>query len=226
MSASWVRRTFLFPLRDQFRFLRHFTELVTAEDGEESLTPKEGLTILRRIYSEQAGADANEVKISDELLNSLKAGLDIHEAMEDWFHPDICLTYRASLESGGGVAAVNSIIDVMRDQNQLKRDFALTMFVPIMLLIVGLVMFAIVSISIIPMFFGAGADMEKAGVFIKAVIAGGNVLSKIWLPLLVFTPIIIGMFVYFMPRMGLTAVYRNFAAGRFFHCSLCCSIAM
>lgn len=216
MSASWVRRTFLFPLRDQYRFLLHFTELVSAEDGEEAITPREGLAILRRIYSEQAGPDANEVKIADELLTNLKAGLDIHEAMEEWFHPDICLTYRASLESGGGVAAVRSIIHVMREQNQLKRDFMLSMVVPIMLMIIGLVMFSIVSISIIPMFFSAGADLEKAGIFIKAVIAGGGVIRNIWAPVLAFTPVLTILFIYFMPRMGLTAVYRNFAAGRFF----------
>lgn len=216
MSASWVRRTLLFPLRTQFMFLLHFTELIVSGEDEDAMDPKTALTILRRIYTEQAGIDASEVKVANELLANLQDGDDIHDAMKEWFHPDICLTYRASMESGSGVAGVNKIIGVMREQNQLKRSFFVTMFVPTMLMLVGLIMFAIVSIHVIPTFFDGVNDINKASLLVRAVVAGGQILSHVWLPALLFISIMAGTAFYFMPRKGLSAVYRNFSAGRFF----------
>lgn len=216
MSASWFRRTVLFPLRTQFAYLLNFTQLVSADNGEETMGAKEALTVLRRIYAEQAGEDTNEVKMTDEFLSNWRDGDDIHEAMEEWFHPDICLTYRASTEAGAGVAGVNHIIDVMREQNAQKRRFFISMVVPFALMSVGLTMFTFVSTSVIPSFFSSPSDLAKAGIFVHAVMACGDILVKVLPLVLLLSPVIIAVLVYFMPRKGLFSVYRNFAAGRFF----------
>lgn len=212
----FFRKNVLFPLSRQFEFLTNYTSLKTDASGHEILHTKEVLLALKDIYAKESGVDSIEYRVCNSMLSKLGEGLSFFETMDDWFHPDICLTYKISLAAGSQRAGVEAIITTMKLQNQRKNRFFKAMILPLIIFIAGVAVFCGMSIGILPTFFYSPEELKKATGLVSFTLKMGDVINKYW-P--VFTigllPIIICFF-YFMPKKGLTEIYRNFSAGRFF----------
>jgi len=213
---DFFRRNVLFPQRSQFAFLKNFSSLRGSSNGKYSLSSKDTLNALKEIYAQEAGEDSIEYKVCDSMLESLREGLGIHEAMEDWFHPDICLTYRISQAAGNMQSGVDDIIAMMSGQNKLKRDFLLSMVMPVMVCAVGVTAFCVISIGILPTLFTTPEALKQASGLVVPAMWLGAMVKKFGAALALGSIPLLAGFAYLVPRRGLTSVYRNFAAGRFF----------
>jgi hypothetical protein len=213
---NYVKKLLLFPLSKQFEFLTNYTSLKTDADGKDVLPVKQVLEGLSSIYLSECGVDSVEYKVCSAMLTKLGEGLSIFETMEEWFHPDICLTYQVSLAAGSQRKGVNAIIESMRQQNARKVNFIKAMVIPAILCVVGVSVACVISIGILPTFFYSAEEREHATGLVRFVIKLGEIISDFW-PLLTFGPLpFIAGFVYLTPRKGLTTIYRNFTAGRFY----------
>lgn len=213
---SYLKKSLLFPLSRQFEFLTNYTSLKTDADGNDILPVKQVLEGLSSIYLSECGIDSIEYKVCSAMLAKLGQGLSIFETMDEWFHPDICLTYKISLAAGSQRKGVNAIIESMRRQNARKINFLRSMIVPLLLCVLGVSIASFISIGILPTFFYSPEEREHATGLVWFVIKMGEIVSDFW-PLFTFGPLpfIVG-FVYLTPRKGLTSIYRNFTAGRFY----------
>lgn len=213
---SYFKKSILFPLSRQFEFLTNYTSLKTDVDGNDILPVKQVLEGLLSIYLSECGVDSIEYKVCKAMLAKLGEGLSIFETMEEWFHPDICLTYQISLAAGSQRKGVNAIIESMRQQNARKMNFIKAMVLPVILCVAGISVASIISIGILPTFFYSAEERENATGLVRFVIKLGEIVSDFW-PLMTFglLPFLIG-FIYLTPRKGLTEIYRNFTAGRFY----------
>jgi type II secretory pathway component PulF len=212
----FMRRHFFFPQRSQFAFLSNFASLRAGDNGKLNLSSKETLAALRDIYEQEAGDDSIELQVCSSMLECIREGDGLHDAMEEWFHPDICLTYRVSQAAGNMQSGVDDIIAMMSNQNKLKSGFIFSMLMPLMIFIVGTAAFLIISTGILPTLFTTPGSLEKATGLVVPAIWLGAALKKIGPFIVIGLPPLLAGFLYLVPRWGLTGIYRNFAAGRFF----------
>ena len=209
-------RVFKFPLFKQYEFLSNFISLKTNSEGEEVIATRQAIESMREIYTESVGSDSIECEVCDSILDNFQAGCTFAEAMEEWFHPDICLVYRVSREAGSQRSGAEAIIKIMQDQHALKWRIILTLLVPMLIMTLGLAAFLGAAIFVLPMLVTSPDDLKKVTGLAGAMLSVGNFIKVIW-PILVILPVsLVSVMIYLIPIKGLTATYRNFSAGRFF----------
>lgn len=153
--AFEYKRVTFFKVDDQVEYIR---QLASYMDGD--LNILEALRYTRESYELIYGESHIAVDITDMIMEAQTTSAGSQSIIKKFFHPDLAVAFELIRLNSKSMDEVNKVIHLMVKEREVKRDMIHTLFMPLMIFAMGIVVIAVVAGVILPMMEARANDIS------------------------------------------------------------------
>lgn len=149
------KRVTFFKTDDQVEYIR---QLASYMDGDMNII--EALHYTKESYELIYGESHIAVEITDMIIDAQTSSVGKEAIIKKFFHPDLAVAFELIRLNSKSMDEVNKVIGLMVKEREVKRDMVSTLFMPLMIFGMGIVVISAVAGVILPMMESRTKDLS------------------------------------------------------------------